>query len=195
MYEKFYEQLEQLAIVPCVVLEKAEDALPLADALVSGGMPSAEVTFRTPAAADCIAQMAAKCPNICVGAGTVLTVEQCDRAIDCGAKFIVSPGYSEAVVRHCIELGVPVLPGTLTPSEVTAAVNLGLGVTKFFPAKQYGGIDTIKALCAPFVGHRFMPTGGVNLDNLVFRQVDLSRRRHFFLSHSVTIPEPPPYLP
>lgn len=166
MYEKFYEQLEQLAIVPCVVLERVEDALPLADALVSGGMPSAEVTFRTPAAADCIAEMAAKCPDICVGAGTVLTVEQCDKAIDSGAKFIVSPGYSEAVVQHCVELGVPVLPGTLTPSEVTASVNLGLRVTKFFPAKQYGGIETIKALCAPFVGHRFMPTGGVNLDNL-----------------------------
>lgn len=89
MYEMFYEQLEQLAIVPCVVLERVEDALPLADALVSGGMPSAEVTFRTPAAADCIAEVAAKCPRICVGAGTVLTIEQCDRAIDSGAKFIL----------------------------------------------------------------------------------------------------------
>lgn len=166
MYEQFYEKLEQLAVVPAVVLEKVEDALPLADALVAGGMPSAEITFRTPVAADCIAEMAEKCPEICVGAGTVLNVEQADRAIDAGAKFIVSPGYSEAVVRHCIEKDVPVLPGTLTPSEVTAAVNNGLAVTKFFPAAQYGGLATIKALCAPFVGHRFMPTGGVNLDNL-----------------------------
>lgn len=166
MFEDFYEKLEELCIVPVVVLDKAEDALPMANALVAGGMPSAEVTFRTACAAECIHEMATKCPEIAVGAGTVLNPAQVDEAVDAGATFIVSPGYNEAVVKRSIELGVPCLPGTVTPSEVTAAVNLGLKVTKFFPAAQYGGLATIKALCAAFVGHRFMPTGGVNLDNL-----------------------------
>ena len=166
MYEEFYQKLEELAIVPVVVLEKVEDALPMAEALIAGGMPSAEVTFRTPCAAACIKAMADAHPEMCVGAGTVLTVKQVDEALEAGAQFIVSPGFSEAVVRHCIERGVPVLPGTVAPSEVTAARALGLNVTKFFPAAQYGGLATIKALCAPFVGHRFMPTGGVSLGNL-----------------------------
>ena len=129
-------------------------------------MASAEVTFRTSCAADCIKAMIAAEPEMCVGAGTVLTVAQCDEAIAAGAQFIVSPGYNDAVVRHCIDLNVPVLPGTVTPSEVTTAINLGLTVTKFFPAAQYGGLATIKALAAPFVGHRFMPTGGVNTGNV-----------------------------
>lgn len=166
MYEEFYQKLEELAIVPVVVLEKVEDALPMAEALIAGGMPSAEVTFRTPCAAACIKAMAEAHPEMCVGAGTVLTVEQVDEALEAGAQFIVSPGFSKAVVRHCIERGVPVLPGTVTPSEVTAARALGLNVTKFFPAAQYGGLSTIKALCAPFVGHRFMPTGGISAANL-----------------------------
>ena len=104
--------------------------------------------------------------EMCVGAGTVLTVEQVEQARTAGAKFIVSPGYNEDVVKHCINIDLPVLPGTVTPSEVTAAENLGLKVTKFFPASQYGGLNTIKALAAPFVGHRFMPTGGVSTANV-----------------------------
>lgn len=166
MFEEFYERLESLGVVPVVVLERVEDAVPLADALHGGGMDSAEVTFRTSCAAECIAAMVAAHPEMSVGAGTVLTVEQVDAAAAAGARFIVSPGLDADVVRHSIELGLPVLPGTVTPSEVTAAIRLGLGVTKFFPAAHYGGLPTIKALCAPFVGHRFMPTGGVSASNL-----------------------------
>ena len=166
MYEDFYSKLHDLAIVPVVVLDKVEDAVPMARALVAGGMPSAEVTFRTSCAAECIKAMHEQVPEIAVGAGTVLNVAQVDRAVAAGAGFIVSPGFDEEVVHHCIELGVPVLPGTVTPTEVTAARKLGLTVTKFFPAAQYGGLATIKSLCAPFVGHRFMPTGGVNTGNV-----------------------------
>ena len=166
MFEDFYKKLEQFGIVPVVVLDKVSDAVPMAGALHAAGMDSAEVTFRTACAADCIKAMHEAHPEMAVGAGTVLTVEQVDEAVAAGASFIVSPGFDEDVVRHCIELKVPVLPGTVTPSEVTAAQKLGLKVTKFFPAAQYGGLTTIKALCAPFVGHRFMPTGGVNTSNV-----------------------------
>lgn len=166
MFDQFYQDLESFGIVPVVVLEKVEDAAPLAHALMAAGMRSAEVTFRTSCAAACIAAMAEAEPEMCVGAGTVLNVEQVNEARAAGAKFIVSPGYNEEVVKYCIQLGLPVLPGTVTPSEVTAAENLGLSVTKFFPAAQYGGLPTIKALAAPFVGHRFMPTGGVNTGNV-----------------------------
>lgn len=166
MFDQFYTTLESLGIVPVVVLDKVEDAAPLAHALMAAGMKSAEVTFRTACAAECIAAMAEAEPEMCVGAGTVLTVEQVEQARAAGAKFTVSPGYNEDVVKHCIGIDLPVLPGTVTPSEVTAAENLGLKVTKFFPAAQYGGLNTIKALAAPFVGHRFMPTGGVSTANV-----------------------------
>ena len=126
MFDQFYTTLESLGIVPVVVLDKVEDAAPLAHALMAAGMKSAEVTFRTACAAECIAAMAEAEPEMCVGAGTVLTVEQVEQARAAGAKFIVSPGYNEAVVKHCIDIDLPVLPGTVTPSEVTAAVNLGL---------------------------------------------------------------------
>ena len=166
MFESFYTKLEKLGIVPVVVLEKVEDAAPMAHALMAAGMKSAEVTFRTAVAADCIKAMVAAEPDMAVGAGTVLTVEQVDAAVAAGAQFIVAPNFDEEVVRHCIDIDVPVLPGTVTPSEVGAAVKLGLHVTKFFPAAQYGGLATIKSICAPFVGHRFMPTGGVNTSNV-----------------------------
>lgn len=166
MFESFYQTLEELVIVPVVVLEDEAHAAPMADALMAAGMRSAEVTFRTAAAAGAIRAMRAAQPEMHVGAGTVLTVEQVDEALAAGAEFIVAPGFDDEVVSHCIERGVPVLPGTVTPSEVGAARKLGLTVTKFFPAAQYGGLDTIKALCAPFVGHRFMPTGGVSKANL-----------------------------
>ena len=166
MYEDFYKRLEKLGIVPVVVLEKASDAVAMADALHAAGMDSAEVTFRTSVAGACIKAMHEAHPEMAVGAGTVLSVEQVDQAVTAGASFIVSPGFDEDVVRHCIELKVPVLPGTVTPSEVISARKLGLNVTKFFPAAQYGGLDTIKSLCAPFVGHRFMPTGGVSTANV-----------------------------
>lgn len=166
MFEKFYEKLESLGIVPVVVLEKVEDSAPMAHALMHAGMRSAEVTFRTACAAECIAAMIEAEPEICVGAGTVLNNEQADRAVAAGAQFIVSPGYSEDVVVRCIGLNVPVLPGCVTPTDITAAIGHGLHVTKFFPAAQYGGLDTIKALAAPFVGHRFMPTGGISAANV-----------------------------
>ncbi len=166
MFEQFYEKLESLAIVPVVVLDRIEDAAPLAHALMEAGMASAEVTFRTACAAKCIRAMSKAEPEMCVGAGTVLTTAQGDEALAAGAQFIVSPGYNENVVRACIDRNVPVLPGTVTPSDVTAAEALGLTVTKFFPAAQYGGLPTIKALAAPFVGHRFMPTGGVSTGNV-----------------------------
>lgn len=166
MFDQFYSQLEGLGIVPVVVLEKVEDAAPLAHALMDAGMKSAEVTFRTACAAECIAAMAEAEPEMCVGAGTVLNTKQVNEARAAGAKFIVSPGFNADVVKYCIQLDLPVLPGTVTPSEVTAAENMGLKVTKFFPAAQYGGISTIKALAAVFGGHRFMPTGGVNTGNV-----------------------------
>lgn len=162
----FYKDVEKVGVVPVVVLNDVKNALPLADALVRGGLPAAEVTFRTDATADSIHEMAQKCPKISVGAGTVLTVEQAKRAVDAGAKFIVSPGFNLEVVDWCLQNKVNVIPAGVTPTEVTALVNRGLEVTKFFPAAQYGGRKTIDALASVFVGHRFMPTGGVNSDNL-----------------------------
>ena len=166
MFESFYKKLEGLGIVPVVVLDDVAQAVPMADALMAAGMCSAEVTFRTDAAADCIRAMREAYPEMAVGAGTVLTVEQVDQAVAAGAEFIVAPNFDLEVVQHCIDIDVPVLPGTVTPSEVGAAEKMGLMVTKFFPAAQYGGLNTIKAICAPFTRHRFMPTGGVSLANV-----------------------------
>lgn len=165
MYEAFYEKLYKLGIVPVVVIEKIEDAVPLAHALMAAGMASAEVTFRTDCAGAAIRAMREAEPDMCVGAGTVLTMEQLEEAVAAGAAFIVSPGFDEEIVARCIELEVPVLPAAVTPSEVIRALKFDLHVTKFFPAAQYGGLSTIKALAAPFVGHRFMPTGGVSAAN------------------------------
>ncbi|SPF67142.1 KDPG and KHG aldolases Schiff-base forming residue [Propionibacterium ruminifibrarum] len=150
-------------IIPVVVLNSADRADGLAQALVEGGLPVAEVTFRTDAAAESIAIMVRR-GDVLVGAGTVLDVEQVHRALDAGAGFIVSPGYNQAVVDECLGLGVPVLPGTATPSDVTAAVNSGLDTVKFFPAGAFGGARTIKALSGPFPQVRFIPTGGVSAE-------------------------------
>lgn len=162
----FYEQVEKTGVVPVVVLEKVEDAVPMANALVAGGLPAAEVTFRTAAAADCIHEMAEKCPDILVGAGTVVNLEQCKKAVDAGAKFIVSPGYDMAIIEWCLANEVNLIPGGVTPAELTTLINLGFDITKFFPANLYGGLKAIEALAAVFVGHRFMPTGGVSPDNV-----------------------------
>lgn len=162
----FYEQVEKTGVVPVVVLEKVEDAVPMANALVAGGLPAAEVTFRTAAAADCIHEMAEKCPDILVGAGTVVNLEQCKKAVDAGAKFIVSPGYDMNIIDWCLEHEVNLIPGGVTPAELTTLINLGFDITKFFPANLYGGLKAIEALAAVFVGHRFMPTGGVSPDNV-----------------------------
>ena len=162
----FYAQLEKTGVVPVVVLEKVEDAVPMANALVAGGLPAAEVTFRTAAAADCIKKMADECPDILVGAGTVVNLEQCKRAVEAGAKFIVSPGYDEQIIDWCLENEVNLVPGGVTPAELTCLINRGFDITKFFPANLYGGLKALEALAAVFVGHRFMPTGGVSTDNV-----------------------------
>lgn len=160
------EKIAELGVVPVVVLEDAKDAAPLAKALVEGGLPCAEVTFRTAAAEESIKLMTAEYPDMFVGAGTVLTIDQVDRAVAAGAKFIVSPGFDPEIVDYCLEKEIPVFPGCITPSEVAQAVKRGLIVVKFFPAEQFGGVATIKAMAAPYVGLKFMPTGGVNAKNL-----------------------------
>ena len=160
--EKFHE----LGVVPVVVLEDEKAAVPLAKALVQGGLPCAEVTFRTEAAAESIRLMSEAYPDMLVGAGTVLTTEQVDLAVKSGAKFIVSPGFDPEVVDYCLEKNIPVLPGCITPSEVAQAVKRGLKVVKFFPAEQAGGIAMIKAMAAPYYNVKFMPTGGISPKNL-----------------------------
>lgn len=164
--EKMQEQLQKFGVVPVVVLNDAKDALPLAKALIEGGLPCAEVTFRTEAAEESIRQMAAEYPEMLVGAGTVLTIEQVDRAVKAGARFIVSPGFDPEIVDYCLSKEIPIFPGCITPSEVAQAVKRGLKVVKFFPAEQFGGVATIKALAAPYTTVRFMPTGGVSAKNL-----------------------------
>ena len=166
MFEEMNQKIGSYAVVPVVVLNDTKDALPLAKALVEGGLAVAEVTFRTAAAEESIRIMAEAYPEMLVGAGTVLTVEQVDRAVNAGAKFIVSPGFDPEIVDYCISKNIPVYPGTVTPSEVAQAVKRGLTVCKFFPAENYGGLSTIKALAAPYTMVKFMPTGGVNLKNL-----------------------------
>ena len=158
--------LEEYGVVPVVVLKNVEDAIPLADALYAGGLSCAEVTFRTDAAEESIRLMSEKYPDMLVGAGTVLTTEQVDRAVGAGAKFIVSPGFDPEIVDYCLEKKIPVFPGCITPSEVAQAVKRGLKVIKFFPAEQAGGVAMIKAMGAPYGMVKFMPTGGISEKNL-----------------------------
>ena len=160
------EQFYEYAVVPVVVLDDAEDAAPLAEALIKGGLPCAEVTFRTEAAEESIRIMNKKYPEMLVGAGTVLTTEQVDRAVAAGAKFIVSPGFDPEIVDYCMEKNIPVFPGCVSPSEVAQAVKRGLKVVKFFPAEQAGGLAMLKAMAAPYTMLKFMPTGGINTKNL-----------------------------
>ncbi|MGN0298155.1 MAG: bifunctional 4-hydroxy-2-oxoglutarate aldolase/2-dehydro-3-deoxy-phosphogluconate aldolase [Lachnospiraceae bacterium] len=160
------EKIQKIGIVPVVVINDAKDAVPLAKALVEGGLPCAEVTFRTAAARDAIKAMTTAYPDMLVGAGTVLTTEQVDAAVEAGATFIVSPGLNPKIVKYCIEKGVPVTPGTSNPSDVEQAIELGLEVVKFFPAEAAGGLNMIKSMAAPYVNMKFMPTGGINAANL-----------------------------
>lgn len=164
--EAVLEQISKIGIVPVVKIDRAEDALPLAKALCAGGLPCAEVTFRTDAAAEAIKIMTENFPNMCVGAGTVLNAAQVDAAVAAGAKFIVSPGLNPRTVKYCQEKGVPITPGTSSPSDIEQAIELGLEVVKFFPAEQSGGLAKIKAMAAPYVNMKFMPTGGINAKNL-----------------------------
>ena len=160
------KQMQEFGIIPVVVLNDTKDAEPLGKALVEGGIPCAEVTFRTEAAEECIRIMAEKFPEMLVGAGTVLTTEQVDRAIAAGAKFIVSPGLNPKVVKYCVEKNIPITPGIITPSEMEQAIELGLEVVKFFPAESFGGLKTIKSMAAPYGKMMFMPTGGINPENV-----------------------------
>lgn len=163
---KISDRIQKMGVVPVVVLQDAKDAKPLAKALCEGGLPCAEVTFRTEAAEEAIREMTQAYPEMLVGAGTVLAVEQAERAVAAGARFIVSPGFNPEIVDYCCSKGIAVYPGCITPSEVAQAVKRGLEVVKFFPAESFGGVATIKALAAPYVGIKFMPTGGVNAKNL-----------------------------
>ncbi len=159
------EKIEAMRIVPVVAIHDAAQAGPLADALVAGGLPCAEITFRTDAAAEAIAVIA-KRGDMLVGAGTVLTTGQADQAIDAGAGFVVSPGTNPKVVEHCLSRGVPVAPGIATPTDIELAMSLGLEVLKFFHAEAMGGLKTLKAVSAPYGKVRFIPTGGINASNL-----------------------------
>ena len=160
------KRLAQSGVVPVVVLEDAKDAVPTAKAMLAGGIDVMEITFRTAAAADSIKAVAQECPDMVVGAGTVVNLEQCKLAVECGAKFIVSPGYDEETVAWCCDNSIPVTPGCVTPTEIMMALKHGLKVLKFFPANVYGGLSAIKSLAGPFGGVKFIPTGGVNAQNL-----------------------------
>lgn len=160
------DQIANIGLVPVIAIDDVEKAVPLAKALVAGGIPCAEVTFRTAEGEEAIRRMAKEVPEILVGAGTVLTTDQVDRAVDAGAKFIVSPGLNPKVVAYCVEKGIPITPGCANPSDVEQAIEHGLEVVKFFPAGQAGGLPYIKSMAAPYTNMKFMPTGGVNADNL-----------------------------
>ena len=160
------EKFQKFGVVPVVVLEDTKDAVPLAKALVEGGLPCAEVTFRTEAAEESIRLMAEQFPEMLVGAGTVLTTEQVDAAVGAGAKFIVSPGLNPEIVKYCLEKNIAVTPGVVTPSEMAQAVELGLPLVKFFPAEPSGGLPMIHAVAAAYTTLKFMPTGGINPGNV-----------------------------
>lgn len=160
------KKMGEIGIIPVVVLDDAKDAEPLGNALMEGGLPCAEVCFRTEAAEEAIRIMSEKFPEMLVGAGTCLTTEQVDRAVAAGAKFIVSPGINPKVVKHCADLGVAITPGICNPTNVETAIELGLEVVKFFPAEQAGGLDYIKAMAAAYTTMKFMPTGGINAENV-----------------------------
>ena len=161
------KRFSEIGIIPVVVLNDVKDAEPLGNALMEGGLPAAEVTFRTDAAEQSIRIMSEKFPDMLVGAGTVLTKEQVDRAVNAGAKFIVSPGFDPEIVKYCLEIDIPVCPGIQTPTELIQAVNMGLDHVKFFPAENAGGLSMINAVGAAFPKVKFMPTGGVNAKNVV----------------------------
>ena len=164
--DKVFEQFTKVGIIPVVVLNDAKDALPLGKALMEGGLPAAEVTFRTAAAEESIRIMAEAYPDLLVGAGTVLTVDQAKRAVAAGAKFVVAPGFDEEVVQYCLDNDIPVCPGTQTASEMMKALKMGLTKVKFFPAENAGGLKMIKAIGAALTALKFMPTGGINASNV-----------------------------
>ncbi len=159
-------KLKEYKVIPVVTIKDVETALPLAKALIDGGLPCAEITFRVAGAAECIKRITTEYPDMFVGAGTVLTTEQADEAIKAGAKFIVAPGFNKEVVQYCQSKGVPMIPGVCTPTEIEAALSIGLTCLKFFPAEAAGGVKMIKALTAPYTMISIMPTGGVSPENI-----------------------------
>ena len=169
------DEIRRLKIVPVIVIDDPAQALGLADALAGGGLPCAEITFRTPAASEALRRIAAERPNVLAGAGTVLTTEQAARARDAGARFIVSPGINPKVVEWCQDHSLPVFPGVCTPTEIETALECGLNVVKFFPAEPSGGVGFLRAIAAPFPDLSFMPTGGITAANvreyLAFKRV------------------------
>jgi len=160
------EEIHRLRVVPVVAIKDVKDAEPLAQALTDGNLPCAEITFRTDAAEDSI-HILAKRGDILVGAGTVLNIDQVKTAVDAGAKFIVSPGFNPKVVQYCLDNDIPVIPGVCTPSDISLALDFGLEVVKFFPAEAFGGLQTLKAISAPYSMVRFIPTGGIGPETLV----------------------------
>lgn len=162
MFKTIYE----LGIIPVVAIDDAENAVPLAKALREGGLPAAEITFRTAAAEEAIRRITEECPDVLVGAGTVLTKEQCDRAIAAGAKFVVTPGFNPEMIAYIKSTGIPMMPGAATPGEMEQAMSMGLTNIKFFPAEANGGVNKLKALAGPYQAAKWMPTGGVNTKNL-----------------------------
>ena len=161
------QRVYEIGVIPVIAIDDADKAVPLAKALVEGGLPAAEVTFRTAAGEEAIRRIAAEVPDMLVGAGTVLTKEQADRAIAAGSQFIVSPGFNPEVTRYVLDKGALMMPGTATPGEMEQAMSMGLDVVKFFPAEQNGGVAKLKALAGPYTSLRWMPTGGVNTKNLM----------------------------
>ena len=165
--EEILQKIHGIGIIPVIAIDDAEQAVPLARALVAGGLPAAEVTFRTAAGEEAIRRIAAEVPEMLVGAGTVLTKDQADRAIAAGSQFIVSPGFNPEITRYVIDKGALMMPGTATPGEMEQAMSMGLNVLKFFPAEQNGGVAKLKALAGPYTNLRWMPTGGVNTKNMM----------------------------
>jgi len=166
MMKEEFEEVLKLRIIPVVTIHDAENTEPLADALLEGGLPCAEITFRTDAAAEAIERIAKKA-GMLVGAGTVLKIEQAKQALDCGACFIVSPGFNPKVVQFCLENGIPVTPGISTPTDIEGALDFGLEIVKFFPAEAFGGVKTLKAISAPYGMIKFIPTGGIGPHNVL----------------------------
>ena len=165
--ENVLQKIYDIGIVPVIAIDDAAQAVPLARALVAGGLPAAEVTFRTAAGEEAIRRISAEVPEMLVGAGTVLTKDQADRAIAAGSQFIVSPGFNPEITRYVIDKGALMMPGTATPGEMEQAMSMGLDVVKFFPAEQNGGVAKLKALAGPYTNLRWMPTGGVNTKNMM----------------------------
>lgn len=168
MIDEIYQRIGKYRIVPVIAIEDADSALALADALIEGGLPVAEITFRTEAASAVIFKIAKERPGMLIGAGTILTIDNLKRAIDCGAKFGVSPGFNPKIVEESVKLNFPFSPGIMTPTDIEAAIGFGIKVLKFFPAEASGGTKMLKSLVAPYahLGIRFIPTGGINLEIL-----------------------------